>query len=266
MGVARDEIDRRIAAAATMLEIDHLLGRKPTQISGGQKQRVAIGRAIVKEPKLFLFDEPLSNLDAALRARTRVELAQLHQRMRSTMIFVTHDQVEAMTLADRIVLLNAQKIEQIGTPMDIYTRPASAFVASFVGSPKINLLPVTVQAGEGGATIVQLANGRSLRTTIPAANLPAGGSFRLGVRAEEIDLSAPEAADAQGKAEVVERLGDRTFIHVRLADSSLVVAEDEGASRVRTGDPVGLSFAESRVHLFDEAGRGYHAPDADDHG
>ena len=138
-GMAADEIDRRVAEAARILEIEQLLDRRPAQLSGGQRQRVAIGRAIVKEPRAFLFDEPLSNLDAALRVRTRVELAELHQRIRSTMIYVTHDQIEAMTLADRIVVLNDRRIEQIGTPMEVYSRPASRFVAGFVGSPSDEL-------------------------------------------------------------------------------------------------------------------------------
>ena len=144
ISVAPDVIDRRIAEAARMLEMEKLLDRRPSQLSGGQRQRVAIGRAIVKEPKAFLFDEPLSNLDAALRARTRVELAELHQRLKSTMIYVTHDQVEAMTLADRIVVLNNCRIEQVGHPMEVYQRPATRFVATFVGSPAMNILPITM--------------------------------------------------------------------------------------------------------------------------
>ena len=144
IGVASAAIDQRIRQAAKILEIEPLLARKPGQLSGGQRQRVAIGRALVKDPKAFLFDEPLSNLDAALRIRTRVELARLHQQTRATTIFVTHDQVEAMTLAGRIVVMNARRIEQIGTPMEIYGRPASEFVARFVGSPPMNFLPVSV--------------------------------------------------------------------------------------------------------------------------
>jgi multiple sugar transport system ATP-binding protein len=259
VGVDKAEIGRRVESAAAMLEIEQLLERKPTQLSGGQRQRVAIGRAIVKEPKLFLFDEPLSNLDAALRTRTRVELAQLHQRMHSTMIFVTHDQVEAMTLADRIVLMNARKIEQIGTPMEIYMRPATAFVASFVGSPKINLIDAAISAGDGGFAQATLAGGSKVATRIDVASLPRDGAFRIGVRAEEIEVVAPDAGEVQGQAQVVERLGDRTLVHVKLADGSTVVAEDIGTSRVAVGDGVGLNFREARVHLFDQTGKAYHA-------
>ena len=263
IGVPKAEIASRVDEAAAMLEIGHLLDRKPTQLSGGQKQRVAIGRAIVKKPKLFLFDEPLSNLDAALRSRTRVELAQLHRRMQSTMIFVTHDQVEAMTLADRIVLLNDRRIEQIGTPMEIYTRPATEFVASFVGSPKINLIPATVEAGQDGFVSARLGDGTVVNTRIASGTLPSG-KIRLGVRPESIGVGAAASAGAVGKAEVVERLGDRTLIHARLGDGSLVVAEDEGFSRVQVGDGVALTFDQANVHIFDEAGVGHHPEAAPD--
>jgi multiple sugar transport system ATP-binding protein len=263
IGVPKAEIASRVDEAAAMLEIGHLLDRKPTQLSGGQKQRVAIGRAIVKKPKLFLFDEPLSNLDAALRSRTRVELAQLHRRMQSTMIFVTHDQVEAMTLADRIVLLNDRKIEQIGTPMEIYTRPATEFVASFVGSPKINLIRATAQAQQGRFVSAKLGDGTMVATRVDAAALPSG-AIRLGIRPESIDVGPTGSGTAEGKAEVVERLGDRTLIHARLGDGSLVVAEDEGFSRVAVGDSVGLKLDEGAVHIFDEAGRGHHPEASED--
>jgi multiple sugar transport system ATP-binding protein len=263
IGVDRAEIDRRIEDAAGVLEIGHLLDRKPTQLSGGQKQRVAIGRAIVKQPKLFLFDEPLSNLDAALRNRTRIELAQLHRRMRSTMIFVTHDQVEAMTLADRIVLIRDGKIEQIGTPMEIYTRPATEFVASFVGSPKINMIPVQVEAGADGKAVARLADGSTIRTRIPADGMTAGTPNTLGVRPEQVDLVAPGTAGVQAVADVVERLGDRTLIHARLPDGSHIVAEDIGMSRIAVGDAVGLLFDKADAHLFDGDGRGHHSDPGD---
>ena len=158
ISVAPEVIRQRIAEAARMLEMEKLLDRRPSQLSGGQRQRVAIGRAIVKEPKAFLFDEPLSNLDAALRARTRVELAELHQRLKSTMVYVTHDQVEAMTLADRIVVLNNCRIEQVGHPMEVYQRPATRFVATFVGSPAMNILPITV-SGSGDRLNARLSDG-----------------------------------------------------------------------------------------------------------
>jgi multiple sugar transport system ATP-binding protein len=258
IGLAPGEIARRIDAAAASLELLPLLDRRPGQLSGGQRQRAAIGRAIVKEPKVFLFDEPLSNLDAALRMRTRVELAQLHQRIASTMIFVTHDQVEAMTLADRIVVLNGGRIEQAGTPMEIYNRPRTAFVARFVGSPAINLLPARVSAGPDGAAWATLPNGAVVQTRIAASELPAAGSFSLGVRPEAARLGAPEAAAMLGMARVVERLGDRSFVYAELEDGSTVVAEDEGMSRVAVGETVGLTFDGARLHLFDGEDRGHH--------
>jgi multiple sugar transport system ATP-binding protein len=257
--VPRDEIDRRIEAASAMLEIAGLLERKPTQLSGGQRQRVAIGRAIVKQPKLFLFDEPLSNLDAALRGRTRVELARLHREMASTMIFVTHDQIEAMTLADRIVLLNERRIEQIGTPMEIYTRPATEFVAGFVGTPKINIVPVGVTAAAGGALRIEFRDGCILDAALDASSKPVDSAMRLGIRAEQVKVASPDAGQTRGTAEVVERLGDRTLIHTRLRDGSLIVAEDSGASAVQHGEVVGLGLAGARIHLFDGQGRATHA-------
>ncbi len=192
---------------------------------------MAIGRAIVKEPKAFLFDEPLSNLDAALRARTRVELAELHQRLKSTMIYVTHDQVEAMTLADRIVVLNDCRIEQVGTPMEVYTRPASRFVAGFVGSPAMNFLKVTL-SGSGDRMQARLADGGA-GAGCPASAAPADAS-ELGVRPEALTVAA-EGGETEGTATVVERLGERTLVHVRLRDGTQVTAQDRGISTRRAG-------------------------------
>jgi len=248
-GVSPDAITQRIAAAVQRLEIANLLGRRPGQLSGGQRQRVAIARAIVKEPALFLFDEPLSNLDAALRARTRIELAQLHQQLGTTMVFVTHDQVEAMTLADRIVVLNAGRIEQIGTPMEIYRRPATLFVAGFVGTPHINLVPVEVVGTDGGAR-VRLADGSMISTGIDAACLPAGLAMTLGVRPEAIRIVEPGAGSLQGTAQVVERLGDRTHVHVALSDGTLLTAEARGDSPVQPGQVAGLIVDGEAAHLF----------------
>ncbi len=245
IGVEVGEIRRRIADAARMLEMEPLLLRKPAQLSGGQRQRVAIGRAIVKEPKAFLFDEPLSNLDAALRARTRVELAELHQRLKSTMVYVTHDQVEAMTLADRIVVLNDCRIEQIGTPMEVYQRPASRFVAGFVGSPAMNFLPVTV-SGVGDRPSLRMGDGTLIA-------LPPGHSGKdvsqLGVRPEALLVTA-EDGDTSGTVSVIERLGERTLLYVRLRDGSLVTAQDRGVSPVQSGEMVRLQFDRSALHLF----------------
>nr|WP_298722868.1 sn-glycerol-3-phosphate ABC transporter ATP-binding protein UgpC [uncultured Steroidobacter sp.] len=253
------EIDNRVTAAAKMLEITHLLERKPGQISGGQRQRVAIGRAIVKEPQLFLFDEPLSNLDAALRVRTRLEIAQLHQRVDAAMIFVTHDQVEAMTLAHRIVVMNNRRIEQIGTPMEIYSRPATAFVAGFVGTPAMNFTPVELSDGPNGFVAARLPDGAIVTTRIEASSLPASKSFKLGIRAESLDICPVGQGETAGVAQFVERLGDRTLVYVRLSDGSTIVAEDAGNSRVAINDSVGVKIDGGGVHLFDDQDRGHHA-------
>jgi multiple sugar transport system ATP-binding protein len=254
IGMSGGEIGRRIADAASILEMEALLDRRPAQLSGGQRQRVAIGRAIVKEPKAFLFDEPLSNLDAALRARTRVELAELHQRLKSTMIYVTHDQVEAMTLANRIVILNDCRIEQIGTPMEVYSRPASRFVAGFVGSPAMNFLPVTL-SGSGDRMGARLADG----TVVTLRGIaPVGDGFELGIRPEALTLVA-EGGETAGIATVVERLGERTLVHVRLRDGSQVTAQDRGLSTVQPGAEVRLAFDPSALHLFGPDGAAWHA-------
>ncbi len=256
--VAAEEIGRRIREAAERLEITELLERRPGQLSGGQRQRAAIARAIVKKPALFLFDEPLSNLDAALRARTRIELAQLHQQLKATMIFVTHDQVEAMTLADRIVVINDRRIEQIGTPMQIYRRPATRFVAGFVGTPRINLVPAQVDEAHGKA-IARLPDGATIQTEIAFAGLPGGADMTLGLRAEAVRLATSGSGNARGTARVVERLGDRTLVHVALADGTLLTAEDRGDSRVEPGREVDLAVDGSAAHLFAADGAGYHS-------
>lgn len=252
--VPTGEIDRRVQEAAQILEMSALLDRRPLQLSGGQRQRVAIGRAIVKEPAAFLFDEPLSNLDAALRVRTRVELAELHQRIRSTIIYVTHDQTEAMTLADRIVILNDCRIEQIGTPMEVYIYPASRFVAGFVGSPAMNFLKAKL-TGSGTETVVTLGDGSKVPLAI---EVPAQGRYELGIRPESVHVTA-EDGDTRGTATVVEHLGDRTLVHVHLEDGTEITAQDRGRSQVQPGDEVNLRFDTAQLHLFDEGGKAYHA-------
>jgi multiple sugar transport system ATP-binding protein len=252
--VAPDVIDQRIAEAARMLEMEALLNRRPSQLSGGQRQRVAIGRAIVKEPKAFLFDEPLSNLDAALRARTRVELAELHQRLQATMIYVTHDQVEAMTLADRIVILNNCRIEQVGTPIEVYTRPASRFVATFVGSPAMNILPVAV-SGAGDRLNARLTDG----SLVELRGAPTDMDWReLGVRPESLTVVA-KGGETSATATVVERLGERTLIYARLADGTQVTAQDRGISSVEPGSTIQLEFDTAGLHLFAADGSAWHA-------
>ena len=186
--LARSEIDALVDAAAATLDITHLLDRKPKQLSGGQRQRVAIGRAIVRKPQVFLFDEPLSNLDAALRVRMRYEFASLHKSLGTTMVYVTHDQVEAMTLADRIVVLSGGRIEQVGTPAELYAHPETIFVAGFIGSPKMNLLPATLTSNAASGAVVQIAGGTMIRTTIDASGLAVGAAVSVGIRPEHFAI------------------------------------------------------------------------------
>ncbi|MGV8855883.1 MAG: ABC transporter ATP-binding protein [Devosia sp.] len=244
-GMPKAEVAERVNKAAAILQIEDLLDRKPRQLSGGQRQRVAIGRAIVRNPQVFLFDEPLSNLDAELRVATRLEIAKLHQQLAgSTMVYVTHDQVEAMTLADKIVVLRKGKVEQIGAPMDLYETPANLFVAGFIGSPKMNLIEL---AGTEAArtfkdgTKLALAEGGTARATV------------LGVRADQLHFVAPGAGTLDGTVSVVERLGDAEFVYVRTAwDQELVVRVD-GGTGTPVGQTVGLEMS-GRIHLFDAEG------------
>jgi multiple sugar transport system ATP-binding protein len=259
--IPKDEIERRISDAARVLEIEPLLDRKPGQMSGGQRQRVAIGRALVKEPKLFLLDEPLSNLDAALRLRTRVELAQLKQRVEAAVIMVTHDQAEAMTLADRIVVMNDRRIQQVGPPMEIYTRPANTFVAQFVGSPAMTLLPAQMVDG-GDFARLKLGDGTLLDTRVRRDALPQWANLRVGLRPEAVRVGGRGKGSAKAKAELVERLGERTLVYARLSDGQPITAEDEGDSRVKIGDEVSLKIDGAAAHVFDADGTGYHQADA----
>jgi multiple sugar transport system ATP-binding protein len=259
--VAKGEIERRIDDAAAVLEIDALLERKPGQLSGGQRQRVAIGRALVKEPKLFLLDEPLSNLDAALRLRTRVELAQLKQKVDAAVIMVTHDQAEAMTLADRIVVMNDRRIQQVGHPMEIYTKPANIFVAQFVGSPAMTLAHAQVVQGGEYATL-KLGDGTVIETRVSSAALPQWTNLKVGLRPEAVRVGKRGKAAANAKIELVERLGERTLVYARLGDGQPITAEDEGNSAIKIGDEVPLRIDGAAAHVFDSDGTGYHRADA----
>jgi len=257
--VAAGEIDKRVTDAARVLEIDPHLDKKPAQLSGGQRQRVAIGRAIVKAPKLFLLDEPLSNLDAALRMRTRVELAELRNRVDAAFIMVTHDQAEAMTLADRVVVMHDRTIQQVGPPMDIYTRPANVWVARFVGSPAMTVAPVQLLPDGGGFASVRLGDGARVDTRVPRDGLDADGPLQIGLRPESVSVTEAGAGTTDAQVELVERLGDRTLVYARLSDGLPVTAEDAGLSRVRAGDAVGLRIDGAAAHLFGPDGRGRHA-------
>jgi multiple sugar transport system ATP-binding protein len=260
--VPKEEIEARVAEAARILEIEAQLDKKPGQMSGGQRQRVAIGRAIVKHPKLFLLDEPLSNLDAALRMRTRIELAQLRNRVDAALIMVTHDQAEAMTLADRIVVMNDRRIQQVGPPMEIYARPANAFVARFVGSPAMTLAPVEPVDGDGDFARVRLGDKAEVETRVRRAGLPCGGPLQLGLRPEMVSVAAPGAGTTDARVELLERLGERTLVYAVLADGLEVIAQDEGVSRLQVGDRIGLRMNGAAAHLFGPDGAAFHPENA----
>lgn len=258
IGTPEDIIQERIKNAARILEIEHLLARKPAELSGGQRQRVAIGRAIVREPSAFLFDEPLSNLDAALRSRTRIEIAQLHQRVHATMIYVTHDQVEAMTLADRIVILNQSKIEQIGTPIDIYRYPASKFVAGFVGSPAMNILPVEKVDRSSTYASIFIDGIEPIHSRIESQQLPNDQNFEMGIRAEDIYIvDGDSETQTAGEIQFIERLGDRTLAYIMLDNQHMIIAEANSKHMVTTGQRVLLNFDFDNVHLFDSHEKAY---------
>jgi multiple sugar transport system ATP-binding protein len=247
-----EERDAKIRDAARILQMEHLLERKPAQLSGGQRQRVAIGRAIVRNPKVFLFDEPLSNLDAALRVDMRMEIARLHQDLDATMVYVTHDQVEAMTLADKIVVLDHGDVQQVGAPLELYHKPANLFVATFIGSPKMNLLPVTVTGAEGGMIEVGSGDVKATRFHVSGAGAPR--DLVLGVRPQSLRLVENDAAKIPATVKLVEHLGDQTVISAQLASSEAVLIIVPGDAILKPGERIGLTFDESGVHLFDTAG------------
>jgi multiple sugar transport system ATP-binding protein len=250
------QIKERVQRAAQILQIEQLLDRKPRALSGGQRQRVAIGRSIVREPKVFLFDEPLSNLDAALRVQMRLELIKLHKQLNATMIYVTHDQTEAMTMADRIVVLNGGKVEQIGSPLELYRTPKNRFVAGFIGSPKMNFLDVKVQRADASGVTVGLPGGVPMTLPFISDGVKAGDALTLGIRPEH--LSETAASDLQGKLSgkvmVVEHLGGETLLHVNLDDGVLIQVKGSGESTTADGQSVDASFALRHVHLFRENG------------
>ncbi len=240
--VPREEIEQRVQKAAKILEIGEYLKRKPRQLSGGQRQRVAMGRAIVRMPKVYLFDEPLSNLDAKLRAQTRIEIQKLHAELGTTSLFVTHDQVEAMTLAQRMIVMNAGAMEQIGTPEVVYRTPATTFVASFIGSPPMNLID-----GEANGTKFT-AGGETLDLPVPA---PRNGRLILGVRPEHADIAPENPAGWQLKVEVVEMLGAERLVYGRLCGQQFIVRMEETLPPPRVGDTVTLAETPEHLHWFD---------------
>ena len=246
--VPKAERARKVLEAAKVLQLETLLERRPKELSGGQRQRVAIGRAIVRNPRVFLFDEPLSNLDAALRVQMRVELTRLHDVLRATMIYVTHDQVEAMTLADKIVVLQNGRIEQVGSPLELFHHPANLFVAGFIGSPKMNFLQARVTGHGPEGVTVSLPGGGLLALPVETGPAPVGSAMTLGIRPEHLKLDP--AGALRGEVLVVERLGGTTFLHVKSEEGDLLTVQTDGENPVRMHDQVRLSCATGHCHLF----------------
>ncbi len=255
-GLSKEDIRKRVERAATMLHLETMLDRKPKQLSGGQRQRVAIGRCIVKQPKLFLFDEPLSNLDAKLRVRMRVELLNLHYETRNTVVYVTHDQVEAMTMADKIVVLQDGRVEQVGSPMDLYEHPVNKFVAGFIGSPQMNFLEGRVGGSNGSGTSFTADGLGLLELPVHAESMTAGQAITVGIRPEHVELEGG-AAERGVKAvvNIVENLGGETYLHVEVApELPLVMVKLHGSRGPTRGNPVMLHFPADKIYLFDATG------------
>ena len=273
LGSNKAEVERKVKAAADILQLTPMLDRLPKALSGGQRQRVAIGRAIVKEPRVFLFDEPLSNLDAALRVQTRLEIAKLHHDLGSaSMIYVTHDQVEAMTLADKIVLLHTGalieekgSVAQVGSPMALYHRPASLFVAEFIGSPKMNLLPAKLVRAEATYAVVELA-GQQVTAAVDARHVSAGAEVRVGIRPEHITIAGSVKREGQGctlPATLLhmERLGDSSLLYVNVgAGIPTLNVKVEGSASTSIGERLTLRLIPEQLHLFDAAGQACERP------
>ena len=249
INMPRAQIDTRVDEAARMLQIEPYLDRKPGQLSGGQRQRVAIGRAVVREPRAFLFDEPLSNLDAELRVATRGEISELHSRLGNTMIYVTHDQVEAMTMADKIAVLRAGRLEQFGAPLDLFNRPANLFVAGFIGSPKMNFFKAGLIGGPDGTT-VRLQDGTECLLPQDRFGTPESGPAILGVRPGDL---VPASEGMEMRVTAVEHLGSDSFLFGRNASDEDLVLTTRGQTEIRTGDSIRVGFDPASIHAFDAA-------------
>ena len=246
--VPRGERNAKVEAAAAVLQLQPYLDRTPKELSGGQRQRVAIGRAIVRNPRVFLFDEPLSNLDAALRGQMRIELARLHDELQATMIYVTHDQVEAMTMADKIVVLQAGRVEQVGTPLQLYHHPANLFVAGFIGSPRMNMLPGHVAGHDATGLAVDLASGLRVVVPVAAGAVRTGDAVTLGIRPEALMPRAD--GDIVGDVLLVERLGGLTLLYVGTGAEQPLIVQTDGADGTRAHVPIRLAVDASACHVF----------------
>jgi multiple sugar transport system ATP-binding protein len=251
------EIDSAVNNAAKILHIEHLLQRKPKDLSGGQRQRVAIGRAIVRKPEVFLFDEPLSNLDTALRVKMRYEFAKLHEQFKTTMVYVTHDQVEAMTLADRIVVLQSGRIEQVGSPMGLYEHPCNTFVAGFIGSPGMNFIDAVIVGADARGTDVRLKGGEQIRCAVDAVGCQAGDKVKLGVRPEHLRAGVADNA-LNTSVTFVESLGSMTYAYCANAGvEDVLTAAVEGDRRIQNGETLPLGIPVDKTYLFDQEGRAF---------
>jgi len=250
MKMRRPEIEERVRAAARMLQIEELLGRRPRQLSGGQRQRVAIGRAVVREPRIFLFDEPLSNLDAELRVQMRIELANLHDRLGNTMIYVTHDQVEAMTMADKIVVLRLGHVEQVGAPLELYNRPANRFVAGFIGSPRMNFLDGRILRADAAGVLVEVPGVPPLTVAADGAGCRAGDPVALGVRPEHVRVNGGQANTAEARVGATEQLGSDSYLYCELPQGQTLTIHHPGQTRIQRQDVVQVDFDPAACHLF----------------
>jgi multiple sugar transport system ATP-binding protein len=256
--VDRALVRQRVQEAAEILQITELLERKPRALSGGQRQRVAIGRAIVRQPKVFLFDEPLSNLDAKLRVQMRVELTRLHQELKATMIYVTHDQVEAMTMADKIVVLNKGHVEQVGRPLDLYHHPRNLFVAGFIGSPSMNLLQGRIAGlSESGIQVALGGGQKAIVRCKPDGEAAEGAPVTLGVRPEALNANGRGDTTLAGKVRVVERLGGDTYLYLSALDGTDITVHAPGDIVVSSGDQIAIGFSADKCHLFHESGEAF---------
>ena len=264
------DIAKRLQRATKMLQLEQLLDRKPAQLSGGQRQRVAIGRAIVRDPQVFLFDEPLSNLDAALRSQMRIEIAGLHEELGTTMIYVTHDQVEAMTMADKIVVLNSGRVEQVGAPLELYHRPANLFVAGFIGSPKMNLIKTRVIKGGGGRATVELPGGSTVGVPSAEMRFQKSAPVVLGVRPEHLTVLASATNGGtppdglargagydgviEGTVRIAERLGAESILYVEVPGADHLLVRTAGLAGAKSGEKVRIGVPALACHIFDTEG------------
>ncbi|HWU89875.1 MAG TPA: TOBE domain-containing protein, partial [Kofleriaceae bacterium] len=246
-----------------LLDITDLVDRKPKQLSGGQRQRVAIGRAIVREPKVFLFDEPLSNLDAALRVQMRIEIAKIHRKLKTTIVYVTHDQIEAMTMASRIVVMNAGTIEQVGAPLELYNNPVNRFVAGFIGSPKMNFIAGKLVSADAQQAKVALPDGNKIVVAVDATRANAGEDVTLGIRPEHIIQRGDSSGGGvvtrvKGEVVLVENLGESALVYLELPKTeAMVLSRVEGTSSAKEGETLEIGLPARAAHLFDSAGKSF---------